>query len=79
MSRMLGKTPDDTGRKRDVSKKGMMWRHGQPLPLKASKVLTDVIELGEEPQGQDADQTAYGRHQRTDVCHGQRGREQIGN
>ena len=56
-----------------------MWRHGQPLPLKASKVLTDVIELGEEPQGQDADQTAYGRHQRTDVCHGQRGREQIGN
>ena len=61
MSSMLGKTSDYTRCERNMSKNRMMWRHWQPLPLKASKFSADVIELGEKSDACDTEEKRYCR------------------
>lgn len=70
MSSTFGKTSHDTGYKRNVSKKGMMRRHRQPLPLKASDLLTDMIELDKEDEDHDNKQTEGSRYNQIGVSHG---------
>lgn len=48
MSSMLGKTSDYASCEGNMSEKGMMWGNRQPLPVKPSEFLTDVVELSEE-------------------------------
>lgn len=61
MSRGLGETSGDTRCERNVFRRRVKWGRWQHLPLKVSRFLTDMAELGEEFDGDGIEQTLYSR------------------